>query len=133
MRGRAVAAVAMIVVVAVQLVVGQLGWIRVGSTTRNSYEMFRSAQRLGLDQLTPFRVVWYVVPVVSLAIGIAIVAGRHRIAPGLLLAQSLAIGTAGVVVLRSGVTSAVGAGLAPVVAAVGIVVAGGLLFVRWDE
>ena len=46
--------------------VGQLGLIRTGSATRNSYEMLRSAQRLCLDELTPLRVVWFLVPVVGL-------------------------------------------------------------------
>ncbi len=55
-----------------------LGWTVSGSKVRNSYETFRSAQRLGLDQLTPFRVLWFLVPVICLAVLVAVAAKMNR-------------------------------------------------------
>ncbi|MDA3039327.1 MAG: hypothetical protein O3C27_07310 [Actinomycetota bacterium] len=65
---------------ALQLAVGQLPWMRTGEATRNSYELFRSAQRLGLDELTPFRVVWHLLPVATLVFGLGLASKQRRLA-----------------------------------------------------
>ena len=85
-----------------ELVAGQLEWVRIGATGRNSYELFRSAQRLGLDQLTAFRVIWFLVPVATLAFGLCLVARRPALAGWVILAQSLVAGAAGLAVLTTG-------------------------------
>lgn len=62
--GRMVGAVAAL---ATSVAVAWLPWVRSGASTRNSYEALRSAQRLGLDGFTPFRVIWFLVPVLAAA------------------------------------------------------------------
>ena len=51
-------------------------WVRTGQATRSSFEAFRALQILGLDQLTPLRVVWWLLPVLLAAV--ALVAGVGR-------------------------------------------------------
>ncbi len=107
--------------------VGQLGWIRTGSATRNSYEMLRSAQRLGLDELTPLRVVWFLVPVVGLAALMLLASGHRRLGAAAVLAQSIVVGLAGIVAWSSGLAAGPGAPLATMLAIAGLML-GGLLF-----
>lgn len=57
-----------------------LPWTLSGSAERNSYESLRSAQRLGIEQLTPYRVVWFLVPVAVLATIILLVSRLDRAA-----------------------------------------------------
>ncbi|MFT7600525.1 MAG: hypothetical protein ACI8TP_003468 [Acidimicrobiales bacterium] len=104
--------------------VGWLGWVRSGSAVKNSYEMFRSAQRLGLDQLTPFRVAWFLVPVVSLAIVVLLVVGVRKAAAGLLAIESLVVGAAALAALVGGVAAGLGPPLGLSTALVGLVAAG---------
>jgi hypothetical protein len=61
---------------------GWLTWTRSGSADRNSYESLRSAQRLGIEELTPFRVAWFCVPVVAVAVVVLLVADFRRSALG---------------------------------------------------
>ena len=61
---------------------GWLTWTRSGSANRNSYESLRSAQRLGIEELAPFRVAWFCVPVIAAAAVVLLVAGFRRSALG---------------------------------------------------
>ncbi len=108
------------------------GWVVSGDRTRNSFEMLRSAQRLGLDQLTPVRVVWFVMPVLALASLALIIFGRPRPAALLLILVALVVGGVGAVVLASDVE--IGAG--PMIACGAAVLAlplGGALLRAQDE
>ena len=105
-----------------------LGWTVSGSKVRNSYETFRSAQRLGLDELTPFRVLWFLIPVVALAVLAAIAARMLRLAGGLLIAQCLVIAIVGLVVIAAPLPTASGPFVALASGVVGIAV--GLVAVR---
>lgn len=53
-------------------------WTVSGSATRNSYASLRAAQAIGIDQLTPFRVVWFLVPVAAAAVVLLLLAGAPR-------------------------------------------------------
>jgi hypothetical protein len=55
-----------------------MDWVRTGTAVRNSYEVFRSAQRLGLEELTPLRVLWYLLPVLALTGSFFGALGRYR-------------------------------------------------------
>ncbi len=102
-------------------------WIRTGEATRNSYEALRSAQRLGLDQLTPFRVVWFLVPVVAVAAAMAVAAKLTRTGGVLTLVVGTVVAAAGTSVLLVDVSAALGLYLA---IAVGLLAAAlGLLLV----
>ncbi len=103
----------------------QLEWVRSGSATRNSYEMFRSAQRLGLDELTPFRVVWFLMPVLCLGSLLMIGLARHHASASFLGAAFLGAASlvslgVGVAVLTSGLGVGLGAPLATGSGAVGL-------------
>ncbi len=103
--------VVVVVVSATMLVSAQLEWVRSGSAGRNSYQMFRSAQRLGLDQLTPFRVIWFLLPV--LCLGAVLMAGLARpLLTALFLAAASVVSLGvGVAVLASGRAAGPGATL----------------------
>lgn len=108
--------------------VAWLPWVRTGSRNRNSYEVFRSAQRLGLEELTPLRVLWFVVPVVAAAAVLAGVASQTRLFGLLAAFVGVTVAIAGLVVTISGA----GAGIAPLLA-VGVGLAAmvsGVLLVR---
>jgi len=51
-------------------------WVQTGQATRSSFETFRALQTLGLDQLTPLRVVWWMLPVLFAAVAVAAGVGR---------------------------------------------------------
>lgn len=108
-----------------QLVVGQLAWMRTGTATRNSYELFRSAQRLGLDELTPFRVVWYLLPVATLAFGLCLASKKRRLAGLVVAVQSVVVIAAGITVWVVGLGIGIGPKLAIPAGLVGL--AGGAL------
>ncbi len=99
-----------------------LGWTVSGSKIRNSYETFRSAQRLGLDELTPFRVLWFLVPVLALAVLVAVAARMNRLAGVLLIVQCLLIASVGLVVIAAPLPTASGPFVALVSGLVGIIV-----------
>ncbi len=48
-----------------------LPWFRSGSAGRSSFDIFRAAQILGVEWATPFRVFWFLLPVVFLAAVVA--------------------------------------------------------------
>ena len=108
-----------------QLVVGQVPWMRTGAATRNSYELFRSAQRLGLDELTPFRVVWYLLPVATLAFGLCLASKQRRRAGLVVALQSLVVIAGGIAVWAVGLGVEIGPKLAIPAGVVGF--AGGVL------
>lgn len=99
-----------------------LGWVVSGAKVRNSYETFRSAQRLGLEDLTPYRVVWFLVPVLTLGIVLAVLGKRLRLGGALLFAQGLTVGAGGFVVLTSSVPTGSGPWAAMVLGGVGLLV-----------
>ncbi len=102
----------------------QLEWVRLGSAGRNSYEMFRSAQRLGLDQLTPFRVVWFVLPVLCLGAVLTVGLDRRGTAAFFLgVASTISVGV-GLAVVTSGAGAGLGAPLAVFAGGVGLVSVG---------
>jgi len=127
------------VVAGLAAVVGALAgwptWTLSGSATRNSYASLRAAQAVGIDQLTPFRVVWFLVPVAAAAMVLLLVAKATRSAGVVgLLAAVVLVGFGGVV-LRTPVASGMGPWMA---LGAGVVLAGaslgllspGLLFQR---
>jgi len=87
-------------------------WTVSGSATRNSYASLRAAQVIGVDQLTPFRVVWFCVPVAASAIGLLLIARATRSAAALGLLMSIVLLGFGGVVLLTPVASGVGPWLA---------------------
>ncbi len=83
-------------------------WVRSGAATRNSFEMFRTAQRLDLDVLTSYRVVWFLVPVVGGA-GLVLVALGHRLpAAAALVAVGVVMIAVALAVWTSSVSAASG-------------------------
>lgn len=72
----------LVVALLVGSVSGWLTWTRSGSANRNSYESLRSAQRLGIEELAPFRVAWFCVPVIAAAAVVLLVSGFGRSALG---------------------------------------------------
>ena len=110
------------------IAVAWLPWVRTGSRTRNSYEVFRSAQRLGLEELTPLRVLWFVIPVIAAAAVLAGVANQTRVFGLLAAFVGVTVAIAGLLVAISGA----GAGSAPLLAvAVGLAaMVSGVLLVR---
>ncbi len=68
--------------------------------------MFRSLQGLGLDQLTPLRVIWFLVPVAALAVVALVLLSFPRAAAVVLMLSALVVGAAGAGVLVA--TSSVG-------------------------
>lgn len=112
-------------VVAISALAGALAgwptWTVSGSATRNSYASLRAAQALGVDQLTPFRVVWFCVPVAAAAIALLLVAGAIRSAAVIGVLTAIVLVAFGGVILRTPVASGAGPWLA---LASGVVLAG---------
>ncbi len=118
---------------AVALIVGSasgwLTWTRSGSADRNSYGSLRAAQRLGIEELTPFRVVWFCVPVVALTVVVLLLAGFRRSALGLGALGGLVLLTFGAGMLLTPVASGMGPWLAGFCGVVSLVVVA-LLFAQ---
>jgi hypothetical protein len=89
--------------------------------------MLRSAQRLGLDELTPLRVVWYLLPVASLVVIVLVVLGRRRMAALVVMSEAVVVGLAGSIAWTSGLAAGLGAPAATALGVAGLLV-GGLLF-----
>ncbi len=100
----------------------QLPWVTSGARSRNSYEVFRSAQTLGVDQLTPLRIAWYLVPVFALGVVGWIAVGRLRLAAAFLAVAALLVAGVAVVVVVAGLAAA-GAWVALVIGVAGLVAA----------
>ncbi len=68
-----------------------LPWFTSGSAGRNSFAMFRAAQLLGIESITPFRVLWFLLPVVLLAAAALFVFGLQRSASAALVVLGAAL------------------------------------------
>lgn len=100
-----------------------LPWFTSGSAGKNSFAMFRAAQILGIETITPFRVVWFLLPVVLLAIGVTYVFGLTRPASAALALLGAIFVILGIVALsalgtHTGSAAATVAGLCTIVLAV---------------
>ncbi len=111
------------VIIAAIAVAGMWGsWFASGSAPRNSFGFFRAAQVLGIEWVTPFRVAWFLLPIV-LGAAVALVAfGARRSGLGLLLGLGAILATAGWLSVsafeaRLGSTVAAAAGTGTVLAA----------------
>ena len=108
-----------------------LGWFRSGTRMRNSFEMFRIPQQLGLEGFTTIRLVWFLMPV--MAAGVVGFVALRRNGPATLLSalQGLIGLTIGTIVLFSDLDSglgpvlASGAGLVLLASAVGMLLTAG--------
>ncbi len=62
-------------------------WVVTGEVKRSSFQMFRTLQTLGLDELTAVRVIWFLLPVVLAGVVLAAVVDMApTAAAGLLVA-----------------------------------------------
>ena len=101
-----------VVLAAVALAVSLwLPWVYFGSATRTSFGVFRSAQRLGFDELAPFRVGWYLLPVASIAVMLFALLEWRRRASWLLLLLAVVEGVPAFLVVVAG-GAAIGANVA---------------------
>jgi len=107
--------------------VGWLTWIKVGASTRNSYEVFRSAQRFQLEQLDPLRFAWFMAPVLTLVCFLLLSIGLWRWAAVIGMIQSVFVGLIGLAVLIIGVNTGLGPIVAVFVGTVGLCVGVGLI------
>lgn len=97
------------------IVVGMfLGWYRSGTRLRNSFEMMRVPQQLGLEGFTTVRLLWFLLPVLAAGVIGFVLLGRIRLGAALLGAQSLVAVVVAAVVLSSSIS----VGFGPVVTAV---------------
>ncbi|MEL6981094.1 MAG: hypothetical protein AAFO29_01590 [Actinomycetota bacterium] len=97
-------------------------WFASGSATRNSFGLFRAAQVLGIEWVTPYRVAWFLLPTVLAAAAALIVFGARRTGLVVLGVLGGVLGAAGVLAATGleaqwGSTVSAGAGLCTVVAA----------------
>ncbi len=110
-------------------VLGMWGpWFASGSALRNSFGFFRAAQVLGIEWVTPFRVAWFLLPIVLAAALALVVFGARRSGLGLLLGLGAVLAIAGWLSVsafeaRLGSTVAAAAGTGTVLAAAGTLVA----------
>ncbi len=88
--------------------VSWLTWVKVGASERNSYEVFRTAQRFDLEALDPLRFVWFMSPVATLACLLLVAIQMRRPAGLLVLFQSILVAAVGLAVLLVGVESGLG-------------------------
>lgn len=101
---------------------GWFTWTRSGSADRNSYESLRAAQRLGIEELTPFRVIWFCVPVISFAVVVLLLTGFSRWALALGALGGFVVLVFGVGMLLTPVASGIGPWVASVCGVVALVV-----------
>lgn len=104
--------VVMAVGAAVGAVSGWFTWTLSGSATRDSFASLRAAQILGIDQLTPFRVVWFLVPVACAATIIVVLVFGPRWAAIVAVPAGLVLLAFGGGMLTTSVASGVGPWLA---------------------
>ena len=70
-------------------------WVRSGSADRDSFGVFRAAQVLGIEWVTPFRVAWFLLPVL-LPLAVALLAfGARRWSAAVLLLLGLLLAVFG--------------------------------------
>lgn len=100
-----------------------LTWFTSGSANRNSFAMFRAAQILGIESITPFRVLWFLLPVVLLAAAALHLFGLWRSASATLAVLGAAFTAFGLVALsaigtHAGSAAATIAGLCTIVSSI---------------
>ena len=79
-----------------------LGWFESGSRMRNSFEMFRIPQQLGLDGFTGVRVIWFLLPILALGVvGFSALQRRLAAAGCACLISMIGIGVGGIVLVSS--------------------------------
>lgn len=100
-----------------------LGWYRSGTRMRNSFEMMRVPQELGLDGFATIRLVWFLLPVVAGGVIGFSVLGRRRLAAGLLALQSLVAVVVAAVVAASSIDAGIGPAVTATAALAGLVAA----------
>ncbi|NNF55580.1 MAG: hypothetical protein HKN03_14190 [Acidimicrobiales bacterium] len=106
-----------------------LGWFVAGTRVRNSFEMFRIPQQLGLEGFTTIRVGWFLLPVVAVGVLGFVALGRLRPAAALLALQSFVSLCVGVIVVLSPINAGAGPAVTILGGGAGLVVAAGLLVV----
>ena len=108
--GRIDTALGWMVVTAAGLLTGLMWapWLLSGTSDRNSFEVFRGLQALGFAELTPLRVLWFVLPVLFGAAAVAALSGRSIWAAVTLAVAAATIAATAVVIGRGG-TAAWGA------------------------
>jgi len=104
-----------------------LGWFRSGSRMRDSFEMFRIPQQLGLEGFTTIRLVWFLMPVMAAGVVGFVLLGRNGPATLLSALQGLIGLTIGIIVLFSDLDTGFGPVLAAVAGALLLASAGGML------
>lgn len=85
-----------------------LGWFQSGSRMRNSFEMFRIPQQLGLEGFTGVRVVWFLMPVLAAGVVGFLVLGRREISAGLVMLQAVVSASVAAIVLAGSLETGVG-------------------------
>lgn len=90
-----VATVATLVAAAVAVGAMWGPWFSSGSATRNSFGLFRAAQILGIEWVTPYRVAWFLLPIVLAAAAALVAFGARRTGLVMLGALGVALGAAG--------------------------------------
>ena len=85
-----------------------LTWTVSGSVERNSYASLRAARLLDLEFLTPFRVVWFLIPVAVLVLAVLLLAGADRVAAAVGLGIGVVLVGFGVRMLLSPFAGGVG-------------------------
>jgi hypothetical protein len=90
------------------IAVAWLTWVKVGASTRNSYEVFRTAQRFNLEALDPLRFAWFMAPVATLGCFLLLSLRLVRPAAVLALIQSLLVAIVSAAVLIIGVNTGLG-------------------------
>lgn len=98
-----------------------LGWFRSGSRMRNSFEMFRIPQQLGLDGFTGVRVIWFLLPIMALGVVGFSMLQRRLPAAGFACLLSLIGLAVGGIVLFSPLDTGMGPVLAVLAGLVGFV------------
>ena len=98
-----------------------LGWFRSGERMRNSFEMFRIPQQLGLEGFTGVRVLWFLVPVMAVGVVGLLGLSRPLLAALLLGVKASIVMGVSLIVLASDLQTGFGPVLAALGAAVGFV------------
>ncbi len=70
-------------------------WFRSGSAERNSFGFFRAAQTLGIEWVTPFRIAWFLLPVVLAAATALLLFGARRTGLVVAILLGVVLGVAG--------------------------------------
>jgi hypothetical protein len=72
-----------------------LPWFRSGESARSSFAAFRAAQLLGIEWITPLRILWFLLPVVLLLALLSLAARYPITGLGLLIGLGLILALGG--------------------------------------